>query len=535
MKKELIITFTVFVLSLSSAFAQINNFSAKADVFLSKYVSNGRVNYTVIKNNPTSLDELVELIATQNIKVINETERKAYLINVYNILVIYQIIEAYPISSPMDVPDFFDQNKFDIGGEKMTLNYLENEVIRATYKDPRLHFVLVCGAIGCPVLENFAYSPDKVEAQIEAQTKKAINNSEFVKIDKANATVMLSEIFKWYAEDFRLESKTDIEYINKYREVVIPDSCKTRFYSYDWSLNELLANGFTAIENLTDTSYKTNLQTYTAGSLLKKGQIDISMFNNIYSQTKANWAHNNYSTGNRETFTSSLIQFTYGVSKNARFNVGIDLNLKASAISSDTSFSSITTPFRFQNNDSMRAGIAYIAPKIKFSPFKGNNDFSIQSTFITTLPFLVKNPEGSDDLSWIEWDRYIWWTQLFYSKSFAKDKLQLFTELDLLFRFAKWKTQSSHLEIPVSVFISYFPTKKLTLYVMTQHVPRFVFGNNNLATTDWVVNANYTQSGIGMKYQILPSVNIELLYTNFWRSINNGQGETFNLGIKYVH
>jgi len=279
-------------------------------------------------------------------------------------------------------------------------------------------------------------------------------------------------------------------------------------------------------------------QIYNAGSLLQKGQFDLTMFNSLYTETRTNWMGEDFADF-RTTFVSSQFQFTYGVSKNARINVGIDINLKSSGKSSSSGVSEVGRAFEFKNNDSTRVGLAYIAPRIKVQPFKGIDNFSIQSTFI--IPFSkspegFNNPDGTGEgnLFWIEWNRYIWWNQFFYTKDFGRDKFQLFAEVDLLFRFARFKTQSSMLDLPLSAFLSWFPTKKLTIYAMTQFVPRFVLDTGAPENVDWVIGATYTQSGGGIKYQITPSFNIELLYTNFWQAVNNGSGSTFNLGLRYV-
>ena len=537
-------TFIIFSFLLSGFSSAQNGIDLikKADSFFNQNVSKGRINYNNIKTNPTPLQELISIIETTNTESNSLEFNKAYLINAYNVMVIKSLAEKYPIASPMDITGFFDTKKHLVGGKLITLNYLENKILRPTYKDARLHFVLVCGAVGCPPITDFAYTPEKLDSQLDAQTKVALNNPSFIKVITSEKTVELSEIFKWYPEDFKLKHVDEIAFINEYRNEQIPADYKTKHYPYDWSINEIEKPFITNPEG-DFTNYPlasgVSLQTYTAGSLLKKGQIDLTLFNTIYTETKTNWLGANYS-GYRTTFASSLIQFAYGTSKNARINLGVDLNLKASATGSDSTYGALFNPLGFKNNDTMRAGVAYVAPKIKISPFKGNNNFSIQSTFIVSS---AKNPEGysnpdgtgNGNLYWIEWDRIVWWNQLFYSKSFANDKLQLFTELDLLFRFAKTEGQTSHLDLPASVFLSWFPTKKSTIYVMSQHVPRFVYNTGLPEITDWVIGSNYTQSGIGAKYQILPSVNLELLYTNFWRSINGGQGETFNIGVKYVH
>jgi hypothetical protein len=41
---------------------------------------------------------------------------------------------------------------------------------------------LVCGAIGCPPLINEAYLPNTLEAQLETQTKIALNEN-FIKVN----------------------------------------------------------------------------------------------------------------------------------------------------------------------------------------------------------------------------------------------------------------------------------------------------------------------------------------------------------------
>ena len=93
-----------------------------------------------------------------------------------------------------------------------------------------------------------------------------------------------------------------------------------------------------------------------------------------------------------------------------------------------------------------------------------------------------------------------WWNQFFYTKSFGK--FQVFAEFDMLFRFKIYEEQIGMLDLPMSAFFSYFPTNKITIYAMTQHVPRFTNDYNPDITTDWVIPSNYTASGLGFKYQI---------------------------------
>ena len=538
-----------FLLLLSALFLAVSlpaqDFFEKSDFFFAENVSNNKVDYRKLVANSAGLDELIDQIKKQDLTALAESNKKAFLINSYNLLVINQVIENWPTKSVMEIGGFFESNKVVIGGKKMTLNDLENKEIRTVYNDPRVHFVLVCGANGCPPIINKAYLPATLNAQLDLQTKIAMNNPNFIQVNE-DGDVKISEIFNWYKEDF-LAKGNIIEYINSYRDIPISVEQKPRYYPYDWSINvRSIISGASSKavqsfdpEDPKSESAAVNLQTYTAGSLLKKNQADFTIFNSIYTESENNWQGQDYS-GYRTTFASSLIQFTYGVTKSARINLGLDISLKGSGkANNDESYNQIGRAFDFRNDDSTRVGVSYIAPKIKIQPFKNVADFTLQSSFNIVLPKHPEgysNPDGSGtgNLLWIEWDRHVWWTQFFYTKMMFDDKFQVFAELDLLFRFKSSTSQITHFDLPASVFLSYFPTKKITTYGMIQHVPRFLYDTKEPQINDWLIRSNYTQYGAGLKYQLKPSINIELLYTNFFRAQNGGLGETFNLGIKYV-
>ncbi len=231
----------VLLLSLSFFSFQINakgNFFKDTDNFLKKYVIDGKIDYSSIEKNREELLKLTEQIKDYSFAGKSNQEIKAFWINAYNILVIKGIIDEYPVNSPMDIPGFFDSKKHLAAGEKVTLNQIENKKIRAVYHDARIHFVLVCAAVSCPPITNFAYQADKLDGQLQKQTIKAINDPDFIKVDKNKRTVAISEIFKWYSEDFKSNGKGYIDYINKYRKEKIPSGYKVEFYTYNWTLNK---------------------------------------------------------------------------------------------------------------------------------------------------------------------------------------------------------------------------------------------------------------------------------------------------------
>jgi hypothetical protein len=225
-----------FITVISGTILGQSPFFDATDNFMSTYAEGGLIDYKSIRSDQSKLNELVEMIGSFQLEDKPDNEKLAFYINAYNVLVIKQVVDNYPVKSPMDVSGFFDKTGFDVAGQSLTLNQIENDVIRPTFNDARIHFVLVCGAMDCPPIVDFAYVPDKIYDQMEKQTKLALNDDSFIKVK--NNAVEFSEIFKWYEQDFLQDYSSILEYINSYRKAPIPQSSSTGFYTYDWSLNE---------------------------------------------------------------------------------------------------------------------------------------------------------------------------------------------------------------------------------------------------------------------------------------------------------
>ena len=201
------------------------------------HVKNGKVDYKTIHGDQSALDELLKIAENISVNVSDENKYQAFWINAYNISVIKGIIDNYPTKSPLDNSGFFDKTAYKLGGKNITLNDIEHKVLRAKFKDARFHFVLVCGAVGCPPLISEAYMPNTLNVQLDTQTKKALNGN-FLKVNAKKKKVEASEIMKWYKEDFTMDGMSEIEFINKYRTEQIPHNYKLSYFTYNWNLNK---------------------------------------------------------------------------------------------------------------------------------------------------------------------------------------------------------------------------------------------------------------------------------------------------------
>ncbi len=258
----------------------------------------------------------------------------------------------------------------------------------------------------------------------------------------------------------------------------------------------------------------------TPSFTLSKGKTEFILFNNLYTQTSFfNGDKEKVELDQRSSYYSGIFQFFYGVSSS--FNIGFDIYLKSVRVDEESS-----SPFRtllFEERQDSRTAITPMGPKIKFTPFKKLHNLSVQSTLL--FPVGKDLEGGSNGKPFLDHQKYTWWTQVFFDTPLTSD-IQLFTEADILWRIDdEFKYEESNFLTPIKLFISYFPIDKLTVYAMSEFTPTY---------GDDLFSAYYFQSGSGAKYQIMPSLIIELLYTNFLLGKNAGAGQTFNLGLRWL-
>ena len=213
-------------------------FFKKAEVFFNSHVQDGRVAYSAIKEKPETLNELLQLGADLKLGPEQKEIYQAFWINSYNLLVIKSVVDSYPIQSPLEVPGFFDKTKHRIGSMDISLNDIENKLLRANFpEEARFHFVLVCAGLGCPPIINMAYLPTTLNRQLQKQTELSLNDPNFIQLSKKK--IKISQIFQWYKEDFTRDNKSLVNFINTYREMKLPEDAKVGYYTYDWTLNDL--------------------------------------------------------------------------------------------------------------------------------------------------------------------------------------------------------------------------------------------------------------------------------------------------------
>ena len=238
MKKVISLLSLLLCLSTFGQTQDTKSFFDDVNSFLLKEVIFGLIDYKNLNENPEELDKLVQAIAAYNPNDSSLDHRTAFYLNAYNILVIKQISENYPVKSPMDIKGFFKVNTFEVAGEFLTLDAIEFTKLFGPTKDPRIHFALGCGARSCPFLYDNAFYPDKLQEQLEFRAGLIIDRPNYVYVDNKKGTVTLNKIFDWYSDQFTSDGSTIIQYINKYRFYKVPEDYIVQYQDYDWTLND---------------------------------------------------------------------------------------------------------------------------------------------------------------------------------------------------------------------------------------------------------------------------------------------------------
>ena len=202
----------------------------------------GLVNYQQWKQNPQPLAAYLSWLSTHMPSPRASREEKiAYWINLYNAHTVALVLEHYPIASIKDIEVNGSQTPWDIPFIELpmgtlSLNEVEHNILRKQFKEPRIHFALVCAAMSCPPLRREAYVADRLDEQLDEQARRFLRDP--TKNQFSGQSARISSIFKWFAEDFAFLGPLS-EYLSRYAGVPISSNSNIDYMTYDWQLNQL--------------------------------------------------------------------------------------------------------------------------------------------------------------------------------------------------------------------------------------------------------------------------------------------------------
>jgi hypothetical protein len=202
----------------SGAFAQFDPQHKAWTALLKKHVvlidggKASQVRYSDIAKDRAALRAYIASLAKveeAEFRKWGKDDQLAFLINAYNANMIELVLTRYPrIESIWDFGKVFNnpfKNRFiRLLGREMSLDAIEHETIRAkgVYDDPRIHMAVNCASVGCPMLREEAYVGERLDRQLDEQVVRFLSDRSRNRYNASSNTLEVSEIFKWYREDF---------------------------------------------------------------------------------------------------------------------------------------------------------------------------------------------------------------------------------------------------------------------------------------------------------------------------------------------
>lgn len=232
--------------------------------FIQTYVDeSGAVDYQSLNKDPQLLEDYLQKIGSIDMFEFNSgswprEEKLALWLNAFNAGVVDILRRQYPVENIQKIPGVWDIAAIQVAQKKYSLNFMRSNFLIGQFRDEKIHTALACGAVSCPPLYKEAFTGPEVEGQLFLVAQNYVNNPEFVVVEPGQKKVLLSRMFKWHGEDFKLDfgvfqqekrKFTDIEnavlsfiahYItNSDKLIYLEDrNYKIKYMSFDWSLKE---------------------------------------------------------------------------------------------------------------------------------------------------------------------------------------------------------------------------------------------------------------------------------------------------------
>lgn len=251
MRAILVLLIAMLATSLDGAFAAEPDTKLWQELLSKHYDPAKGMSYKGLKADKAILDRLRQQMAAVDVASLSRPEQLAYWINLYNISTVNVVAESYPVDSIRDLStdpivrlNVFKKPHVKVKGGTMSLNDVENDKIRAGFKDPRIHFAINCAAESCPPIRPEPFVGSRIDQQLDDQTRKFLNRVRLEE-DGSDLVLHVTKILDWFKDDFEQWGGGSVAFLKKY---LPPDKVKRidaagnkvelEYDDYSWKLND---------------------------------------------------------------------------------------------------------------------------------------------------------------------------------------------------------------------------------------------------------------------------------------------------------
>jgi hypothetical protein len=197
------------------------------------------------------LNQYITRMSQIHIHNYNRDEQLAFWINLYNALTVRITANYYPIDSIEEInisPGLFSIGPWGatlvtVEGTQLSLDDIQNRIIRAVWNDPRTHYAINDASIGAANLCKEAFQGSQIDAQLNQAASAYINSLRGVQVIEGK--LIVSKIYDWYIDDFGGNEATLIKHLLVYAEEPLRNNLQNissvNSYIYNWHVNSTVA------------------------------------------------------------------------------------------------------------------------------------------------------------------------------------------------------------------------------------------------------------------------------------------------------
>ena len=195
------------------------------------------------------LDSYIEATAAIDPRAYSRAEQLAYWLNLYNALTVQLVLDHYPVKnvdnirvSGADAGDGPRSAKLvKVAGTELSLDDIENRILRPIWKDHRVLFGLACAGLDCPDIQPEACTGLNSRELLSNAGRAFINSDRGVSIAGVKGPLRASRIFADYESDFAADQKDLLKLFAHYAEdrkaLYLLGYTGDIQYHQDWTLN----------------------------------------------------------------------------------------------------------------------------------------------------------------------------------------------------------------------------------------------------------------------------------------------------------
>ena len=211
-----------------------------------------RVDYAAWKRSTadrSALRRYIDALAAADPLSLGRDEQFAFWANLYNAATLHVVLDAYPVTSIRQIkPVLFalgprKKDLVGVSGVDLSLDAIEQDILRKGWRDPRVHYSVNCASISCPNLPLRAWRGAGLSPALDAAARAYVNHPRGVRF--AGEALVVSSIYKWYAADFGGSDAAVIRHLGSFAAQPLRKRLEATGRiardGYDWSLNATLA------------------------------------------------------------------------------------------------------------------------------------------------------------------------------------------------------------------------------------------------------------------------------------------------------